>query len=105
MTIRTPEAKVKIRLKEHLRRNGAYYLMPVQTGYGAPSLDFVVCYLGEFHAYETKARGKKLTSRQEVIAQQITAAGGHVYVVTLDDDDELHFERYVVRPPKRPGGL
>ena len=47
MTIRTPEAKVKIRLKEHLRRNGAYYLMPVQTGYGAPSLDFVVCYLGE----------------------------------------------------------
>ena len=105
MTIRTPEAKVKIKLKEHLRRSGVYYFMPVQTGYGAPGLDFYFCFVGEFHAYETKARGAKLTPRQEVIAQQITAAGGHVYVVTLDDDGELEFKRYVAGQGPQPRRL
>jgi len=88
-----PEYYVKKKLRERLREQGAYAFMPVQTGYGATSLDFLVCYLGEFHAYECKARGQKMTSRQELVARQIIAAGGHVFVVTLDEDGELEFKR------------
>ena len=67
--------------------------MPVQTGMGATSLDFLACQLGEFVAYECKARGKKMTPRQELVARQINAAGGKVYLVTLDEDGELEFKR------------
>lgn len=72
--------------------------MPVQTGYGATSLDFLCCYLGEFHAYECKARGQKMTPRQELVARQIIAAGGYVFVVTLDEAGELEFKAYVDQP-------
>jgi len=66
--------------------------MPVQTGYGSVSLDFLACELGEFVAYECKARGGKLTPRQELVARQINAAGGKVYLVTLEDG-ELELKR------------
>jgi len=66
--------------------------MPVQTGYGSVSLDFLACELGEFVAYECKARGGKLTPRQELVARQINAAGGKVYLVTLDNG-ELELKR------------
>src|SRR6516164_5464332 len=92
-----PEFKVKAKLKEHLRKQGAYWFMPVQTGYGSTSLDFLACFVGEFVAYECKARGGKLTPRQELVARQINAAGGHVFVVTLDEAGELEFKR-VDRP-------
>jgi len=88
----TPEGRVKAKLKEHLRRQGAYFFMPVQTGYGATSLDFLVCLLGEFIAYECKARGAKLTPRQDYVAREITRAGGRVYRVTLDAGGELEFD-------------
>ena len=92
-----PEFFVKKKLRERLREQGAYAFMPVQTGYGATSLDVLACVLGEFHAYECKARGQKLTPRQELVARQINAAGGHVFVVTLDEAGELEFKR-VDRP-------
>ena len=88
-----PEFKVKEKLKDHLRRQGCYWFMPVQTGYGGVTLDFLACFVGEFHAYECKARGGKLTPRQELVARQINAAGGNVFVVTLDEDGELEFKR------------
>ena len=92
-----PEYKVKEKLKDHLRKQGAYWFMPVQTGYGGVTLDFLACFVGEFHAYECKARGKKMTPRQELVARQINAAGGKVYLVMLDEDGELEFKR-VDRP-------
>jgi len=75
--------------------------MPVQTGYGATSLDFLACFVGEFHAYECKARGQKLTPRQELVARQINAAGGNVFVVTLDEDNELNFQPFTGAHPKK----
>jgi len=84
-----PEYKTKAKLKDYLRQHGAYWFMPVQTGYGATSLDFLCCCVGEFVAYECKARGKNLTPRQRLVARQIIAAGGKVYLVTLDDAGEL----------------
>jgi len=96
-----PEFKVKEKLKDHLRRQGCYWFMPVQTGYGATSLDVLACVLGEFVAYECKARGQKLTPRQELVARQINAAGGNVFVVTLDEDNELNFQPFTGAHPKK----
>lgn len=87
----TPEGKVKAKLKIWLHSKGAYYFMPVQTGYGATSLDFIVCDKGRFIAYETKAAGGVLTPRQRLVARQIKAAGGTVWLVTLDDRGDLCF--------------
>jgi hypothetical protein len=88
----TPESKVKVKLKAHLYRHKVYWFMPVQTGYGSITLDFLACWEGQFIAYECKAEGRKLTPRQEFVARQITNAGGLVYKVTLVNG-ELEFER------------
>jgi hypothetical protein len=88
----TPESKVKAKLKQLLRDKGRYWFMPVQTGYGSTTLDFLVCSDdGHFVAYECKAEGRKLTPRQELVARQITNAGGDAYKVTLVNG-ELEFE-------------
>jgi len=80
----TPEGKIKDKVKAVLKKHGAYYFMPVQTGYGASTLDFLVCHKGNFIAIETKAPGKKLTARQEVIVNDIAAAKG--WTVTIDGE-------------------
>lgn len=77
----TPEGKVKIRVKKVLAEFSAWYHMPVQNGMGAPSLDFVGCFLGWFFAVETKAGDKQPTPRQEHTMQQMRAAGAEVFLV------------------------
>ena len=79
----TPEGKVKDKLKAHLRQRGFYYFFPVQTGYGATSLDVLACQYGQFYAYECKADGKDLTPRQKIVARQLKASGARVFKVTL----------------------
>ena len=81
----TPEGKVKDGVKKLLKQYGAYWHMPVQTGYGAPALDFHACHRGYYLGIETKAAGKKLTKRQAFIADEIRNAGGEVLVVNGDD--------------------
>lgn len=83
----TPEGKVKDEVKKYLTERGAYFFMPVQSGYGAATLDFLVCLNGKFIALETKAPGKKLTARQKIIAEQIADAGGYVIRVDGTSDD------------------
>ena len=78
----TPEGKVKKEIKTWLKAQGAYFFMPVQTGYGASSLDFLCCIDGDFIGIETKAPGKKPTPRQAIVMQDILAAGGDAYCVT-----------------------
>lgn len=77
------EERVKGRVKKLLKKYGAYYFMPVQSGFGAASLDFLGCHQGRFFAVETKAPGKHLTARQELIQQMIEAVGseGIVFVI------------------------
>lgn len=77
----TPEGKVKADVKKYLKEHGAYFFMPVQSGYGAATLDFLVCLNGRFVAIETKAPGKKLTARQEAVAREIVIAGGRVHLL------------------------
>lgn len=77
----TPEGKVKAKVKDVLRKHGAYYHMPVQNGMGAPSLDFVCCHKGLYFAIETKAGNKQPTPRQETTINQIRLAGGLAFVI------------------------
>lgn len=85
----TPEGKVKAKVVKRLAvfDKKCYRFMPVQMGYGAPGLDFFLCFYGRFVAVETKTKGKKLTARQEATRAVIISAGGLVFVV--DGDESL----------------
>lgn len=86
----TPEGRVKAKVKRALKVLGheCWQFMPVQTGFGAPALDFLLSIRGRFVAIETKAPGKDLTPLQQTTKAAIEAAGGIVLVVwdepTLD---------------------
>ncbi len=85
----TPEGRVKADIKKWLKSQGAYFFMPVQSGYGASTLDFLVCLNGRFYAIETKAPGRNLKAspRQMQVIEEIRAAGGWATVV--DDVNDL----------------
>lgn len=78
----TPEGRVKAKVNRLLDKYaGLYRHMPVPYGYGASTLDYLICFRGKFIAIETKAPGKKPTDRQRMIADKIRAAGGDVFVI------------------------
>ena len=77
----TPERKVKDQVKKLLKAHGAYQHWPVQTGYGAACLDCHGCHLGRYFAVETKAPGKKPTTRQSLTQTEIEEACGEVFIV------------------------
>lgn len=80
--MRTPEGRVKSKVKALLAQYPVYGNWPVPGGYGEPMLDFVGCLNGRFFAIETKAPGEKLTPRQEFIKSNMESAGGKVFVIT-----------------------
>lgn len=79
----TPEGLVKKRVSALLKSLGpeCYYFMPVQSGYGATTLDYLGTYKGKSFAIETKAPGGKLTALQEVTIKRMEAAGIVVFVI------------------------
>lgn len=85
----TPEGKVKKKLNKILdaRSPFLYYHMPVPTGYGRSSLDYLGFYWGRGFAIETKRAGKDLTERQKGTRDDIEASGTPVFRVR--DDAEL----------------
>jgi hypothetical protein len=74
--MKTTEARLKENVKVILDALGAYYYMPVPTGYGATTLDFLCCIDGIFVAIETKSPGNKPTRLQEVKLELVQKAGG-----------------------------
>jgi len=81
----TPEGKVKAKVRELLGQYGVYVFSPVQTGYGARTLDLLCCHRGQFFAVELKAPGKKMTEQQCAIAERIRKSWGKVFCIsTLD---------------------
>lgn len=87
----TPEGKVKDKVKKLLKEYSCYFFMPVQTGYGSPTLDILACCKGIFIAIETKAPGKKMTPRQILTAQDIKEANGTVFTIDGDTDELERF--------------
>lgn len=87
----TPEGKVKARIKAILDpcRPYVYYLMPVQNGMGAPSLDFIGVCMGEYFTIEAKAEGKGPTPRQLITLNQVACAGGKTFVIAGTNSPQL----------------
>lgn len=81
----TPEGKVKAKvnaaLKPLIEKGLVWKFMPVQSGYGTPALDYLLCVNGRFIVIETKETGKKLTGRQTTTACAMINAGAVVFVV------------------------
>ena len=89
----TPESKVKKSVKNVLESLGAYYVMPVTSGFGRSGApDFLVCLNGRFIGIECKAGTNKPTALQEAEMARIRHAGGKTLVVNetnLNDVKEL----------------
>lgn len=78
----TPEAKVKAKIKDLLKKYGVYYAMPIGTGYGNSGVpDFLCCAGGHFLAIEAKANGGKPTALQLKNIKQINDGGGTAVVI------------------------
>lgn len=84
----TPEGKVKRRVSQILKHSDCcYYFMPVQTGYGSPTLDYLGGSRGRAFAIETKGPGKNPTVRQLAIIREMEAAEMKVFVIDGDPKD------------------
>lgn len=91
----TPEGKVKAKVTKVLKdakKHGLYYYMPVPSGYGTTTLDYIGCFRGRFFAIETKApkvKGKsagKLTHQQKLTYHEMRNALGRVFIIDSDED-------------------
>jgi pantoate kinase len=79
---KTPESKVKDKIRKILKDYNAYYAMPIGTGYGNSGVpDFLCCLNGEFLAIEAKAGKGTTTALQEKNMREIEAAGGRTLVI------------------------
>ena len=93
------EERVKSHVKKLLKKYAAYYFMPVQSGYGGQSLDFLCSHKSRFFAIETKAPGHHLTPRQELIRTEIEAGGGVVFVIgEFFELGDHHFDQTKIKP-------
>lgn len=86
----TPEAKVKKRVVNVLKENGAYYFFPATGGYGRSGVpDIVGCYRGVFFGIECKAGSNKPTALQEAEMRKIREASGITLVVNEENIDDV----------------
>lgn len=86
----TPEGKVKAAVKKYLRERGAWFCMPMGSGFGTSGVpDFLCCWRGVFIAIETKAPGKanNTTEMQKMQIAAICTSGGRA--VVIDDVEQL----------------
>jgi hypothetical protein len=78
----TPEGRIKNKIKKLLDiQNDVYYFMPISTGFGKRTVDYLICVRGQFVAVEAKRPGGKATSKQASVLLEIENAGGSTFVV------------------------
>jgi Holliday junction resolvase len=78
----TPEAKVKAKIKDLLKKYGVYYAMPIGTMFGKAGVpDFLCCVGGHFLAIEAKAGKGTTTALQDKNIKQINDGGGTAVVI------------------------
>jgi Holliday junction resolvase len=86
----TPEAKVKKKVVNVLKENGAYYFFPATGGYGRSGVpDIVACYRGVFIGIECKAGNNKPTALQEAEMRKIREANGFTLVVNEENINDV----------------
>jgi hypothetical protein len=84
------ESNVKDAVKRILKERGAWWFMPVSTGYGRHGIpDFIVCYKGYFITIETKYGGNKPTAHQARELDGIRLAGGIALIINEKNIDVL----------------
>lgn len=82
----TPEAKVKKKVVDVLKKHSAYYFFPATGGYGRSGVpDIVCCYRGVFIGIECKAGSNRPTALQEAEMSKIRQAQGFTLVVNEDN--------------------
>lgn len=79
----TPEGRVKEKIKKILdgHRGSIYYFMPVPSGYGKPSLDYLGAAGGHAFAIEAKAPDEEPTTRQDLTIKAMLVGGVKVFVI------------------------
>jgi Holliday junction resolvase len=86
----TPEAKVKKKVAELLKKYKAYYFFPAMGAFGRAGIpDIVGSYRGYFFAVECKAGKGKTTALQEAEIEKIRATGGMAFVINEANLDLL----------------
>lgn len=79
---KTPEGRVKDKVKEVLATLGAYYVMPQTGGFGNSGIPDILCCLnGRFIGIECKANGGKVTRLQQSHLDEIELRGGIAFVI------------------------
>ncbi len=87
----TPERKVKKKVIEILKSVGAYYAMPVASGFGNAGVpDILACHKGVFFGIECKANGGKPTALQLSNLAQIERAGGMALLIDETNIQDLY---------------
>jgi hypothetical protein len=81
--VTTPEGRIKNKINKLLDSyDGRIYKhMPVPSGYGKATIDYLLCFDGLFIGVEAKAPGEKPTPRQNDVLADIRAAGGSTFVI------------------------
>lgn len=86
----TPEAKVKMKVKEILDQMGVYHFSPMQNGMGRAGIpDIIGCLDGQFLGIECKAGRGTTTALQERELTRIQNAGGYALVVNEENINQL----------------
>lgn len=93
----TPESKTKQQIKKLFKKydQNIWPFMPVQSGYGAPALDFLLCASGTFIAIEAKAPGKGPTPRQILTIGEMREAGAAVFVIDGPGEEMDRLEKFL----------
>jgi len=98
----TPEAKVKKQIRKILDEVGAYYAMPIGSGYGNSGVpDFLICIGGHFVAIEAKAGNNKPTALQESHIERIREAAGTALVINETNIHTLKEALSWMKTPKK----
>ncbi len=89
----TPEKKVKAAIKKLLFAMDCWYYMPVPSGYGEATLDFLCSYKGRSFAVEAKAHGKTLSPRQQMTIKNMSSRGVPCIMIDSTSDDSMMYLR------------
>jgi pantoate kinase len=96
---KTPEAKVKDKIKKILKDNNVYFAMPIGTGYGSSGVpDFLCCVNGHFLAIEAKAGKGTTTALQEKNLREIKQCGGTAAVIA---EEQLEYLEQLIQLMKQ----
>ena len=96
---KTPEAKVKDKIKKILETHDIYYAMPHGAGFGNAGVpDFLCCMNGKFLAIEAKADlSSAVTALQLRQLNDIEESGGVSWIVHADN---IHLFEHWIRETK-----